>query len=47
VFDAQGRIVWKQIQKTSGRVQIPTTHWSRGIYILLDSDGNTGKFMLR
>lgn len=47
VIDAQGRTVWKQTQKISSNIQIPTAQWSRGIYILLDSDGNSVKFMLR
>jgi hypothetical protein len=47
VFDAQGRIVWKQAQKISEKIQIPTEQWNRGIYMITDSDGNTGKFILR
>lgn len=47
VFNSQGRLVWKQSDKLMGQFQLPTDRWSRGIYVIVDSEGKADKFLLR
>lgn len=47
IFNMQGQSVWKSEDNTAGSVHIPVSHWSRGVYMLVDSEGHAQKFMLR
>lgn len=35
VYDLQGRMVWNHNQPTSDRVQLPTSDWNNGMYLLV------------
>lgn len=47
IFDMQGRSVWKHEAQTREDIQIPVGTWSRGVYMMVDSEGTARKFILR
>lgn len=47
IFNMQGRSVWKHQAETQDDIRIQVGSWSRGVYMMVDSEGTARKFILR
>jgi hypothetical protein len=47
IYNSQGRMVYSSSGAAGSELLIDVQKWSRGLYMIIDSDGNSGKLLLQ